>query len=172
MNCIWTFSDSQHASGPCSLVSCVVCAIHLRQPYWQDFASPPEFLVSTRALWSPCTETMHLEMNTHKTCYPLLRGIFHIVTKDWLSVAFICSSERITHCYSGRIFLFVLCYFFYTLDIPFPLIWAKKECCLTHTGVKRWGTVWYMWVVEIFLLLLLQEGHSGLRVIRKLKRGY
>lgn len=174
MNCIWTFSDSQHASGPLfSRFLCGMCDT-VASPVLTGFCKPTRI---------PCLNTcpvvsMHQdnalrnEYAQIKTCYPRLRGILHIVTEDWLSAAFICNSERITHCCSGRIFLLVLCYFFCTLDTPFPLMGAKAECCSAHTGVKHWGTVWYMWVVEIFLLLLLQEGHSGWRVIRKLKRGY
>lgn len=72
----------------------------------------------------------------------------------------------------GLPFVFLLvggypCSFFFTENIHFHLIWAKRRTALVPRWSKAWGAVWVMWVVSLFVFLLYHEGHSRPRRIGK-----
>lgn len=72
-----------------------------------------------------------------QTCYPLLRGILHIMMKDGLTLAFSCNSERINHCFvfSGGRDIHV--YFFSYAGYPTSADLGQEECVLSQSKVKH-----------------------------------
>lgn len=135
-----TFGSGLAANLCSRMYSVFYCAACVRLPSnpidLTGFLSPSKNSISQHVfLWSPCWKTMHLEGDACKikTCYPLLGGILHVMTKDWLSTAFICYSEGITHCHDGEDIYICFMLFFFLKKQPFPLfLFFLKYIFISH----------------------------------------
>lgn len=140
----------------------VWCSMQSNQLDLTWFLKPTRipFLNTCPVVSMQADNTLGNEYAQIKTCYPLLRGILHIMTKDWLSSAILRGLLIVI--VGGYFYLFYVIFLYVRHPTSIDL---GQGVLLAHWSKS---TVWYMWVVKIFFAF--HEGHSGLRMIRKIKR--